>query len=612
MADWRRVATGTSAWGNIAMNIDIGIASVTRTSNTNVRVVYGIRFQPAQWTYNAVCAWCPAGGTRYYAFNSYSGAYHTNTGTWYYANGGDGTTAETCPFTTDITVGITQTSATLSIGVDWRMYNPGSAAGTVATTITFPTGATKPTGLWCSATAVNETSFNLSGGYGSDGNATVTATGFQYRKDGTSTWYTTNANPSGLEPGQKYYFKYYATNSQGTAESDGNANATSYSYPHVTNAPNFTIGTKFGISLYNPLGRYCIVDILNSSEQSMTSYGARGSYFGDGWMSQAEMTAYYNNIPNSKSGIYKIRFRCTEVGVDEIVNGATYKIKDDGTEIPNFSDSNWSYVANLITLTNNNQVVIKGYSTISFTVNQPATSSFGASISKYVYKWGNQSVDSTSANYVSNGDTNILEVDAVDSRGLIKPTTKTLESGTTYIPYNSPTLDYSNCYTHRTDGISNETKLTLRGNLSVVKFGSSGINNVIYSAKYKVYDYDTNTWSNEYNIPTNNFNLNQNGVFTLNDFLIHANGSSGGFIVGKRYAIQVIIKDGNGILGTLTSNNILITDGKIARDVYQDGNGDYHQGINGLANEDYTETIHGKENITDSLYINGIKAIWYE
>ena len=87
---------------------------------------------------------------------------------------------------------------------------------------------------------------------------------------------------------------------------------------------------------------------------------------------------------------------------------------------------------------------------------------------------------------------------------------------------------------------------------------------------------------------------------------------SGGFIVGKRYGIQIILQDANGLLATLTSNLIQITDGKIARDVYQDSNGDYHQGINGMGNDNFTNTIYGSENITDALYINGVKMIWYE
>ena len=145
-----------------------------------------------------------------------------------------------------------------------------------------------------------------------------------------------------------------------------------------------------------------------------------------------------------------------------------------------------------------------------------------------------------------------------------------------------------------------------------MKFGSDGIANAIHSCKYKVYNYNTGVWSDEFTIPVSEISLNSSGYFSLNNYMIHANGSSGGFTVGVRYGIQIILQDANGLLGTLTSNLIQITDGKIARDVYQDSNGDYHQGINGMGDDNFTNIIHGSENITDALYINGVKTIWYE
>lgn len=611
MATWNRVASGSTA-GNIPMNVEIGIQSVTRTSNTNVKVVYGVRFAMAtyNWTSNSVAAFCPKdSGNRYYAFNSGSGASHTNSGTWYYANTtGSTTTSETCPFTQNIKVSVTQTSASFSVGYGWDAYTPNQK-GSSPITVTFPTGATAPTGCWCSASPATETSFILLGGYGSDGNATVTATGFQYKKDGTSSWTNCSSTPSGLEVNTKYYFRYYATNSQGTSYSDGSANATSYKYPYVVSFKTnpLKIGTTPIIEVYNPLERICTAYIKKDTSTG-TLLGSTDVFtFGSAdYDVPVDSSAMYNSIPNSKTGTMVCYLVCSELSYTSPVVSGTYGIKDDNTEIPTFSEKDWSYSADLTNLTNNNQVIINAYSRIDFTINNPATSNYGASITGYNYKWGSKS---RTDGYVIGGEGNILEVSAIDSRGLIKTTNKTLVSGKTYISYNIPTLDYSNSYTHRTDGISNETKLTLRGNLSVIKFGDSGVNNAIYSAKYKVYNYETKEWSNEFTIPASNFTLNQNGVFTLNEFLIHANGSSGGFQVGKRYAIQVIIKDGRGLLGTFTSNNILITDGKIARDVYQDGNGDYHQGINGLANENYNNIIYGKENITDSLYINGDKKL---
>ena len=378
-----------------------------------------------------------------------------------------------------------------------------------------------------------------------------------------------------------------------------------YDYPKVSIAPTFLIGDNPTIGIYNPLGRSCKIYLIGN-DNNQKEIGTITTESISGINTAIWKTWLYNSIPNTKSGTYRIRIVVSALSRDNNFTGNNYSIRDDGSELPNFSESNWSYVANLTSLTNNNQAVINGNSQITFTVNTQATSSFGATITGYIYKWGSKSSSNGS---VSAGDGTILEVDAVDSRGLIKATTKTLVSGSTYIPYTKPTLDYSSSYTHRTDGISTEVRITLKGNLSVVKFGESGINNAVSDCKYRVYNYSTNTWSGPYNIPANNFTLNENGVYRLSNQIIHANGSSGGFTSGVRYGIEIILKDGNGLLATLTTSLIQITDGKIARDVYQDGNGDYHQGINGLANENYNNIIYGKENITDSLYINGNKKL---
>lgn len=603
MATWKRLVSNSTA-GNISLNIDYAIQSVTRTSNTNVRVVYGIRFSMAtsRYTYNSIAAFTPAGGTRRYAFNSDSGSYHTKSGTYYYANTtGNTTTSEICPFTQNINVTVTQTSASFEIGYGWDAHTPHQK-GKSTISVTFPTGATAPTGLSCSVSNVTETECKLSGSYATDGNSTITATGFQYKTESGS-WTNCTSTLTNLSANTKYYFRYYATNSQGTSYSDGTTNTTTYNYPYIVSitTSNLEIGSTQKLNIYNPLKRECTIYMKKDSisgtqlgSLSITTTQGSGNY-----NLTPNSTTMYNSIPSAQEGICVYYIVSSNPSHTSGTVSGKYKIK--GTEIPNFSDSNWSYSADKTNLTNTNQCIIKNYSTVTFTVNTKATSSYGASIVKYVYKWGNQSKDSTLGNSVTGGNNNILQVDAVDSRGLIKTTQKTLTSGDKYVPYNLPSLDYSNCYTHRTDGISNETKLTLRGNLSVMKFGTLGVANAINSVKYRVYDYSTNTWSSQFNIPVSSFTLQSSGYFSLNDYMIHANGTSGGFTTGKRYAIQIILKDASGSLGTLNSSNILITDGKIARDVYQDSEGNYHQGINGMADSNYTEKIYGNLNVQGNV-----------
>lgn len=493
-----------------------------------------------------------------------------------------------------------------SVYVEVKMHRSGQNWGAQTLSGTVTGLATAPTGLWCNITGRTETAVSISGGYTSDGGSGVTGSGYQYSTNG-STWYNCSNYISGLSPGTTYYFRYYAGNAVGTSYS-GNASTTTYNYPAIISAPNLTIGDQLTISFSNPRGLTCYIYLTLDDGNEYGGDNTTGTSI-SGYNSADWLTHWYDSIPNSKSGSYKVRLYVPDVERNTTVNGGTYSIKNNGTEIPNFSDSNWSYSANLTQLTNNNQCIINGYSEIRFSVNTAATSSYGSPIAGYNYKWGNQSNGSGT---VSGGNGNILEVAAIDSRGLSKSTSKTLASGTNYVPYTTPILDYSNSYTQRGNGIAAETYLTLHGNLSVMKFGSDGIANAIHSCKYKVYNYSTGAWSDEFTIPVSEISLNSSGYFSLNDYMIHANGSSGGFTVGVRYGIQIILQDGNGLLATLTSNLIQITDGKIARDIYQDSNGDYHQGINGMGDDNFTNIIHGSENITDALYINGVKMIWYE
>ena len=482
-----------------------------------------------------------------------------------------------------------------SVYVEVKMHRSGQSKGGQTLSGTVTGLATSPTGLWCNITGRTETAVSISGGYTSDGGSGVTTSGYQYSTNG-STWYNCSNYISDLSPGTTYYFRYYAGNSVGTSYS-GNASTTTYNYPAITSVPNLKIGDQLTIGFSNPRGLTCYIYLILDDGNEYGGDHTTGTYI-SGYNDAGWLDHWYNSIPKSKSGSYKVRLYVPDVGRNTTVNGGTYSIKNNGTEIPTFAENYWSYVANLTQLTNNNQVIINGYSKVDFSINIPASSNYGSPISYYNYKWGN-SLNRTGS--IIGGNGNVLEVSAVDSRGLSKTTQKTLASGTNYIPYTTPILDYSNSYTQRLKGISAETYLTLQGNLSVMKFGSDGIANAIHSCKYKVYNYNTCVWSDEFTIPVSEISLNSSGYFSLNNYMIHANGSSGGFPVGVRYGIQIILQDANGLLATLTSNLIQITDGKIARDVYQDSNGDYHQGINGMADSNYTEKIYGNLNVQGDI-----------
>ena len=382
---------------------------------------------------------------------------------------------------------------------------------------------------------------------------------------------------------------------------------TTNDYPYCTSSPDFTIGNAVTLNLYNPLGRSVNVDILSSSDVVLAS-GTTNTSSISGFNNGSQISNYYASIPNAQSGTYKVRVTYGS-SVKTRANNNKYSIK--GTEKPVVSGITSQYTANLTELTNNNQSVINGVSTLTFRITNGATPQNSSSITKYNIKWGNVSGDITNINNSVNltgGTGNTITITAYDSRGLNNSTTKTISE---LINYVNPTASAS---TRRNNGIEKNTYMTISGKLFYDKFGTDGIANRVKEIRY--WTNTSQSWSgNGYVLPLTNIQY-KNPSGNLQDYIlenvaIHANGSSGGFNVGQRYYIKVRVTDADGRISyveTITS----VTDGKIAEDFYQDDNGNYHQGINGLANANYASDIHGNLNVDDAIYLNGTKLLWYE
>ena len=420
--------------------------------------------------------------------------------------------------------------------------------------------------------------------------------------DGTSGSF----NVTGLSANSTYdvQLRVRRKDSQLTTDSDAVPQST-YDYPKVLSIGSnpLVITNQQTLNLYNPLGRNITVKMYQNNTSGTQLYSGTTSVKGDNVQYKFTPLAntLYTSIPNSPDGncVYSVVYG----NVTKTTGTAKYQII--GTETPTFNAANWTYIADKTGLTNNNQIVINNQSTISYSVNTPAISNYGATISKYKLKWGNKSTDITgNTGNVAKGDGNTLTVIAYDSRGLYTETIKQL--GNNFINYSD--IDIETIDAPRNNGVEAGVKLNLSGKLFNGQFGSNGVNNALYSAKYYV-SADGNNWSTGYTIPISNFSV-FNEKFTLSNYAIHANGSSGGFTIGQEYYVKVEIKDGQGQLST---DEIIgkIADGKFAVDLYKDSNGDYHLGLNGLANSNYAGDIHGSVNV-DAIYIGGIKAIWKE
>ena len=420
----------------------------------------------------------------------------------------------------------------------------------------------------------------------------------RYRIDGGAYHnLASNGIVGGLTAGTNYRFEIdVRRKSNGLITDSSKVYQTTYDYPYGQTLPNFNIGNPVTITLYNPLSRTVTASLITADGQEHGSFTTSGTTI-SGFNSQEWQNIFLNSIPNAKSGTYRVKVVYSTINTNTSTATGTYTIDNSSnTYSPTFESSNWTYVANLTNLTNNNQVIIDGMSTVSFTVNTPAVAKYGSSIDFYKYKWG---AKTSTTGSVTGGNGNTLEVIAVDTRGF--STSAYLELTDNYINYIPITTTTQN--THREGGAGSNTFLNIEGNMFCNSFGQDGITNEITSGKYYVLQQDQ-TWSSPFTLDLTNAQYNSEyNRFTLDNVPIHANGTSGGFVVGQSYTLKVDLTDS---VNTYTFTGITVADGKMARDVYKDYNGDYHEGINGLANEDYTQEIHGTLNATNNIYVNGV------
>ena len=462
---------------------------------------------------------------------------------------------------------------------------------------------------------VYETSARVTASINTQG-LSATQWGWDLSDNGGSSWtyydgYGTDRTFTGLTPGKQYWYRGYCATAGGSANS-GWGTFTCPVYPQATSLAPFTIGKTTSQIFYltNPLNRSVNV-VLHLNDGSTYNLLTNTTYQGGitaEFNTAAAIAAEYLSIPNDPSGSYHLSVYCSATGTTMTSGNSTYSIAYSEEERPSFSASDWSYTSDLTDLTHNNQVVIKDHSTVTFSIDNAAVPQKSAGgISKYTIGIGDNSHQYSSENpSIVNASTNVLKVIAYDTRNWYRETSKTLESGVNYLPYTPLVLDYQSTYTHRNNGIEAATYLNISGNMSLDKFGADGENNEITLLQYRVYDIELERWTSYADIPLTNITYSGTS-FTLHNYLIHEDTQSGGFTVGKRYYVQLKLADGNGniILTNVESNYLTVTDGKISRDVFQDINGNYHQGINGLADDNYTDTIYGDINITGNYYKDG-------
>ena len=354
----------------------------------------------------------------------------------------------------------------------------------------------------------------------------------------------------------------------------GPVQQTTYDYPHCTSLPNFTIGNNVKIDFYNPLNR--------TFQIQMWSY-ANGQFVSD--LITVSGTSYtgfsnvanrlYQSIPNARESQYNIDAHYA--GNKAVGVGGKYSINVNNSK-PIFND--FDYSTNLSELTGNNNTIINGKTTTSVIIStsKKAQGYQGATITKYRIECGNKRAE---VNYSENEivqqfgscTSPTLKITAIDSRGLETTVSKTVTNFKNYV---APSFGANS--TERKNGVDTESYLSASLNFWNGNFGAG--DNKITSFGYRTKKRTESNYSSWFDIDLENIEI-YNDEANLYDYMIHANGSSGGFEIGIAYDIQLVVSDGldTYVLTTVTSTAITLTDGKVGFSLLKDENGDYHVGI---------------------------------
>lgn len=245
---------------------------------------------------------------------------------------------------------------------------------------------------------------------------------------------------SGLASGTTYTIvtRLRRKDSQLSANSSSMSVST-YSYPYCTSTPNFTLGARVTIGIYNPLGRSVTIKIVGADNTERGSDQITGTsitgYNDSGWLSW-----WYSTIPNSKTGTYKVKV--IYGSHTETKTGGTYTVNESACApaIGSFTYKDTTEATTAIT--DNDQMIVQGKSSVEYTVTglsakySASVASVSVSVNSQSYALTISGTSATGGNATINSGTNVTATATVtDSRGV----TYSKQITVTMVAYSDPT-----------------------------------------------------------------------------------------------------------------------------------------------------------------------------
>lgn len=356
--------------------------------------------------------------------------------------------------------------------------------------------------------------------YSTDWGTTWKAIGSVNATSGSYTIKTQSKDTSNLSANTTYNIitRVRRKDSQLTTNSS-KLSVTTYNYPYCTDSPNFVIGNKLTLALYNPLGRSVTVQGIAKSNNAQI-FGASNvtETSVSGFNDSGSVATQYASIPNAKSGAYKVVVSYGNVAMTRD-NGNTYSIK--GTETPTLGSITYADTDTTVTgITGNNQHIVQNKSNLKVSYTS-ATAKNSATISKHTFELNGVKKESTSATEtvdfgkINSASNLTLTVTVTDSRGLTSKTTKTI----TMLAYNTPTAIVT---LNRLNNYEDESYLTVDGSIASV----NSKNTMAIKYRYKVSGGSYNSFTTIGDRAKQTLSLDKNNAYIFNVVVTDAFGST--------------------------------------------------------------------------------------
>ena len=170
---------------------------------------------------------------------------------------------------------------------------------------------------------------------------------------------------SGLNAGATYKIKTRVRRKDSQLISESSAlSVSTYTYPYADSMPDFKIGDKLTIGLYNPLGRTVTVIFLGNDDSQISSETTSGTSI-TGYNNIAIQDRLYATIPDSQNGVYKVKVTYGNQITEK--NGGTYKV-DFAVCKPIIGDISYKDVNLAVTsITGNDQIIVQNQSQVQGT-----------------------------------------------------------------------------------------------------------------------------------------------------------------------------------------------------------------------------------------------------